>query len=473
MGLFDNFPYNNFHELNLDWVLTVVQESLDNSKTALQTAEDVKTYVDEKLGNLDEEVREIITNQINEAIAAGLEDKNITEIATQIITQSGIGNGMFIENVVVPEWYSGATTTSGIVNNFRNTPISDNKNFPLAQIAVADKYTYNDTDPTANENFKRPVGICHDFELEGFTANTEEAETQNFTGILGVARNSAGGLVGLASVAGRYYASPANENILQYGGNKGTALEGIAFDDQSYNSQGYIIGSEIDLFTRVSTDETPESNPNMDGIADKRRRTTLILGSGSKSRPNTAVLMIQGVNIGGENSAAWNGIVISGSACKVKGLNGYPGTCGINLGSWKSDGNYGHTGIRFGYAVRHIWGREDLNVASRAFNILPTQETPVNLRVVSHTGNPSVLEMGSVDVSTEKPNSSNINIIAKMMATGNRFTIEADDIDFIVSKNNGNKLYNTLATKFRLSPGDTVHVLDFILKCLNKCALEG
>lgn len=53
MGLFDNqFPYSNFHELNLDWVIAKLQEldqKVDNIQ--LTITNEIKDYVDEQINN--------------------------------------------------------------------------------------------------------------------------------------------------------------------------------------------------------------------------------------------------------------------------------------------------------------------------------------------------------------------------------------------------------------------------------------
>jgi len=61
MGLFDNqFPYSNFHELNLDWViakLIELDERVDNIQITI--VEQVKDYVDER-------INEFVTGELAE-----------------------------------------------------------------------------------------------------------------------------------------------------------------------------------------------------------------------------------------------------------------------------------------------------------------------------------------------------------------------------------------------------------------------
>ena len=49
MGIFDgNMPYTNLHELNLDWVIAKIKK------------------VDEQINNLDESIRQVLTEMIND-----------------------------------------------------------------------------------------------------------------------------------------------------------------------------------------------------------------------------------------------------------------------------------------------------------------------------------------------------------------------------------------------------------------------
>ena len=60
MPFFDNYPYTNFHNVNLDWILERVKEwgvLVEQNNTAFQNLEqaneDFKSYVTSYLENLD------------------------------------------------------------------------------------------------------------------------------------------------------------------------------------------------------------------------------------------------------------------------------------------------------------------------------------------------------------------------------------------------------------------------------------
>ena len=50
MGLFDKFPYTNFHELNLDWIIKALKD-LDHKVDNLQATitEEAKKYIDQRI----------------------------------------------------------------------------------------------------------------------------------------------------------------------------------------------------------------------------------------------------------------------------------------------------------------------------------------------------------------------------------------------------------------------------------------
>lgn len=52
MSIFDNFPYSNTHQINLDWVLEKVREAVETSASAKVTAENLKSFVENYLKNL-------------------------------------------------------------------------------------------------------------------------------------------------------------------------------------------------------------------------------------------------------------------------------------------------------------------------------------------------------------------------------------------------------------------------------------
>lgn len=83
MGLFDNFPYTNFHELNLDWVIRILK-ALDKSVDVLTT--DVKTLTDE-VENFIENAD--IPGVVRDELLAMYDDGRLAELVTEAVVAIG------------------------------------------------------------------------------------------------------------------------------------------------------------------------------------------------------------------------------------------------------------------------------------------------------------------------------------------------------------------------------------------------
>lgn len=81
MAVFENFPYTNFHELNLDWIIAKVKEYIEKS-------EDLEDFVNESI-----EDQNVIIEQAVKDLAEGMEDlrdyitANLRVIANEIINE--------------------------------------------------------------------------------------------------------------------------------------------------------------------------------------------------------------------------------------------------------------------------------------------------------------------------------------------------------------------------------------------------
>lgn len=422
-----------------------------------------------------------------------------------------IGNNNF-DPKIAQSWFTGVDYEKTFISN---SIVSANTNdkFNWSQIILQTDYNYIDDDPTPNENFKKFTGLYNETIVSGYTKNTSESITQNITGVGSAVKNECGGLVGVTALAGRYYSPDTSENIELYGGNKGNAVEGISFNDTPYEKGGYIIGAEFDVFDRVDSGKTDGADyENNNNLSFNRRSTGIIITGSSKTQPVSIGLLVQGSNEGG----MWNGIAIGSNACVINGKNGVKGSVGINMSSWQENTHYGHTAIRFGYANRQIWAQNSLKIASNGTSIVPTQEGVSNiLRLCSsaNTGSEGLL-FGTADVEESEivstfdrkgaivmNNSTGIIEIQGNMVDGGGVSLlsKAGSYGFtstgfnpingvncgsstrrfnnvylkeIITNKTDNALYNTVASKFSLSPGETVNVIDFVLKCLNKCAVQ-
>lgn len=81
---FNNFPYTNFQDLNLGWIMNNVKIAVSNSVEAVSAAEELKQFVNTYFNNLD--VQEEINNKIDSLVASGQIEDMVGAVAPAIIT---------------------------------------------------------------------------------------------------------------------------------------------------------------------------------------------------------------------------------------------------------------------------------------------------------------------------------------------------------------------------------------------------
>lgn len=72
MGLFENFPYTNFQNLNLDFILRKMQELLKDMHNLDIALDELKKYVEDQEAQLQENVKKIIQEWIDDGTFAGI-----------------------------------------------------------------------------------------------------------------------------------------------------------------------------------------------------------------------------------------------------------------------------------------------------------------------------------------------------------------------------------------------------------------
>ena len=85
MGLFDQFPYTNFHEMNQDWLLQVCKQLAEDMATVQAEWTDTKDYIDNYFKNLDidEEIKEAILYQVEQMAADGTLDQIVSGVVSR------------------------------------------------------------------------------------------------------------------------------------------------------------------------------------------------------------------------------------------------------------------------------------------------------------------------------------------------------------------------------------------------------
>lgn len=84
MAIFENFPYTNFHELNLDWIITKVKEYVQKTDEAEINYQALKTYVESYFDNLD--IQKEVDNKLDEMAESG----ELADIIAQYISGKGL-----------------------------------------------------------------------------------------------------------------------------------------------------------------------------------------------------------------------------------------------------------------------------------------------------------------------------------------------------------------------------------------------
>lgn len=83
--IFENFPYTNFHELNLDWLLQTCKQLAEEMATLRGDWSDFKAYVENYFKNLDldDEIKAAIKYQVDQMAADGTLDRIVTSVVAR------------------------------------------------------------------------------------------------------------------------------------------------------------------------------------------------------------------------------------------------------------------------------------------------------------------------------------------------------------------------------------------------------
>lgn len=120
MALFENFPYTNLHDLNLDWVLSTIrkliaewaayQEAMNKAFGDLQEAfNDLRQYVMDYFDNLD--LTEAVTEAVEATLQEMMEDGSLDRIIGEYIKNIG-GSGKISVNLLA-EYLTDTKQTNG------------------------------------------------------------------------------------------------------------------------------------------------------------------------------------------------------------------------------------------------------------------------------------------------------------------------------------------------------------------------
>ena len=116
MGVFENLPYTNFHETNLDWTIQKAKKAGEDAAEAIETANNTKEYVDEYFETLN--VQDQIDTKIDEMASDGSLNQILDPVTEETVTQ-------WLENNIGPTTppvdasltVSGAAADAAVVGN--------------------------------------------------------------------------------------------------------------------------------------------------------------------------------------------------------------------------------------------------------------------------------------------------------------------------------------------------------------------
>ena len=162
---FNNFPYTDLNDLNIDWLLRAMKEAVTTANSAMEIAQNLKTFVETYFDNLD--VQEEINNKIDEMTSEGYFDNLVDEIAPTIIqawldsnitpTTPPVDKTLTIMGAAADSAYTGYALDGayGVLESFGLTKIVPN----IGQ-SIATPETGNTYEVTSNDNFQSVVLDC-------------------------------------------------------------------------------------------------------------------------------------------------------------------------------------------------------------------------------------------------------------------------------------------------------------------------
>ena len=172
--MFEGFPYTNFHELNLDWIIKIAKDFLDQYTNIQETISTGLTELDEKAENL-KEMLQTDYNNYNDSLASSLAQAltDIRATLAQSITQIHNDSTLYVQSLLdsIPADFS------DLVNAVNQIDIKSFVNLynPYAEGIVTGGY-YNyiggfSNNPAYMSTDFIPVTVGHHYMLSNFQPN--------------------------------------------------------------------------------------------------------------------------------------------------------------------------------------------------------------------------------------------------------------------------------------------------------------
>lgn len=133
MGLYDQFPYTNFHELNLDWILNNMKEVMEKvARISGDIDNSVKEYIDKLIdsGEFTNLIKRFFVDTTDNAVVHGADNtgvKDCTAIINNLLSTQGscyLPNGIYMvsDSIIIPSYARlyGESTGGVIIRAMRN-----------------------------------------------------------------------------------------------------------------------------------------------------------------------------------------------------------------------------------------------------------------------------------------------------------------------------------------------------------------
>lgn len=144
MGFFNKYPYTDFHELNLDWILAKmkeIQEAMDGLlETAIEQAtENAKAYIDEQLDDLE---NDFATLQQNFNTLQANYTSDFSTLSAQFVAYKSNIDGQIValRTYITDGLEAQALQTNLLISQNNDYLLSEMENY-LAQIKVINFFT--------------------------------------------------------------------------------------------------------------------------------------------------------------------------------------------------------------------------------------------------------------------------------------------------------------------------------------------
>lgn len=355
-------------------------------------------------------------------------------------TSGVIGNGVFKDIGYWTQIQGKNRDTRTIIKHYANVDVAKEPISPVFRTQA--EFTINNEDPAKAYNYTRVIGPYHEAVGSGNFAWEADNKTGNVTVLAATAHNKFAGQFGMTAVTGRTWDAKESEvpEIENLGASKSCSGYFPFTRRAKYKNGGYMIG--IETYCMNTSDDDPEQpyENNDSHVFDSWTAGYHCTGT-SNNAPITDAILIDGSKTA--KFGFWNGIVIGGSAMKIKGQAGYPGTVGLNFSSWTTN-SCGDIAIKFGYANRHLYFKQGARIESILTRLINGNGAAgLSIESASNASPYISFKTGA----TSEANPSSIQV-AGIGIAGDSFYLKSENGEVQLHANGGKHIYKATSERF-------------------------